>query len=255
MSYAKNLYFYGLEAFENFTKLHTIENPDALGRHLDAASYQGRDRAAERAELERVFKDTAEIVEVFTVHEYHRASIIDGQTKVDNQIEGYFFESLALALSIRGRYYRAYRPHYNKKMYALTDFEYIYLSHDHGFEFKQEAPNLIGSATAKKVGAWVDYLTEKRNAREAYAREAYDANREVAATFKSKYPNNHTNEAQQKIDGYFARYDTAPDGWTSDFVIEKNGLRYKYTATNSPNAKDAFSRLVTVDYSSVPDLL
>lgn len=247
MSYAKNLYFYGLEAFENFTKLHTIENPDKLGQHLNAASYQGRDRAAERAELERVFKDTAEIVEVFTVHEYHRTS--------DGQIEGYFFESLALALSIRGRYYRAYRPHYNKKMYALTDFEHIYLNHDHGFDFKQEAPNLIGSATAKKVGAWVDYLTEKRNAREAYAREAYDANREVAATFKNKYPDNHTNKAQQKIDGYFALYDTAPDGWTSQFIIEKNGLHYKYSATNSPNARNAFSRHVTVDSLNIPDLL
>lgn len=255
MSYAKNLYFYGLEAFENFTKLHTIENPDKLGQHLNATSYQGRDRAAERAELERVFKDTAEIVEVFTVHEYHRTRTINDQTEIDNQIEGYYFESLTLALSIRGRYYRAYRPQYNKKMYALTDFEQLYFSYDHGFEFKQETPNLIGSATAKKVGAWVDYLTEKRNAREAYAREAYDANREVAATFKSKYPDNHDSSAQQKIDGYFARYDTAPDGWTSHFVIEKNGLRYEYTATNSPNAKNAFSRHVTVDFLSVPDLL
>ena len=200
MSYAKNLYFYGLEAFENFTKLHTIENPDKLGQHLNAASYQGRDRAAERAELERVFKDTAEIVEVFMIHEYHRTRIIDSQTEIDNQIEGYYFESLTLALSIHGRYYRAYRPHYNKKMYALTDFDTLYFSHDQGFEFKQEAPNLIGSATAKKVAAWVDYLTEKRNAREAYACEAYDANREVAATFKNKYPDNHTDKAQQKID-------------------------------------------------------
>lgn len=249
MSYSKKLYFYGLEAFEAFTKSHTIENPDKLGQHLNVASYQGRDRAAERAELERVFKDTTEIVEVFTVHEYHRTSIID------NQIEGYYFETLALALSIRGRYYRAYRPHYNKKMYALTDFEPLYFSHDHGFEFKQDAPNLIGSATAKKVGAWVDYLTEKRNAREAYAREAYDTNREVAAVFKSKYPDNHDSAAQQKIDGYFARYDTAPDGWTSRFVIRKNGLRYEYSATNSPNAKNAFSRDVTVDYLSIPDLL
>lgn len=249
MSYAKNLYFYGLEAFENFTKSHTIENPDKPGQHLNAASYQGRDRAAERAELERVFKDTAKIVEVFIVHEYHRTSI------TDNQIEGYYFESLALALSIRGRYYRAYRPHYNKKMYALTDFEYLYLSHDHGFKFEQEAPNLIGSATAKKVGAWVDYLTEKRNAREAYAREAYDANREVAAAFKSKYHDNHDSSAPQKIDGYFARYYEELDGWTSAFVIEKNGLRYEYSATNSPNAKNAFSRKVTVDYFSIPDLL
>lgn len=249
MSYAKNLYFYGLEAFENFTKLHTIENPDKLAQHLNAASYQGRDRAAERAELERVFKDTAEIVEVFTVHEYHRTST------TDNQIEGYYFESLTLALSIHGCYYRAYRPHYNKKMYALTDFEYLYFSHDYGFEFKQEAPNLIGSATAKKVGAWVDYLTEKRNAHEAYVCGAYNANREVAATFKSKYPDNHTNKAQQKIDGYFARYDTAPDGWTSCFVIEKNGLHYKYDATNSPDAKNAFSRHVTVDFLSIPELL
>jgi hypothetical protein len=249
MSYAKNLYFYGLEAFENFTKLHTVENPDKLDRYLDATSYQGKDRAAERAELVRVFKDTAEIVEVFTVHEYHRTST------TDNQIEGYFFESLTLALNIRGRYYRAYRPRYNKKMYALTDFECLYFSHVYGFEFKQEAPNLIGSATAKKVGAWVDYLTERRNAHEAYAREAYDANRGVAAIFKSKYPDNHTDKAQQKIDGYYARYDEAPDGWTYEFVIEKNGLRYEYSATNSPNAKNAFSRNVTVDYLSVPDLL
>jgi hypothetical protein len=140
-------------------------------------------------------------------------------------------------------------------MYALTDLEPLPVMLDHGFEFKQEAPNLIGSATAKKVGAWVDYLTEKRNAREAYAREAYDANREVAATFKSKYPDNHANSAQQKIDGYFARYDTAPDGWTSRFVITKNGLRYEYSATNSPNAKNAFSRNIMVDIFSVPELL
>lgn len=247
MSYAKNLYFYGLEAFENFTKLHTIENPDKLGRYLDATSYQCRDRAAERAELERVFKDTAEIVEVFTVHEYH--DIHDGH------LEGYYFETISLALSIYGRYYRAYRRHYNKKSYALAHFEQLYFSHDHGFEFKQETPQLIGSATAKKVAAWVDYLTEARNAREAYARGAYDANREVAATFKSKYPDNHDSRAQQKIDGFFARYDEAPDGWTSRFVIEKNGLRYEYTATNSPNAKNAFSRHVTVNSLNVPDLL
>ena len=102
------------------------------------------------------------------------------------------------------------------------------------FTFSKEAPNAIGKATEKKLQEWIDFLHEERAAKQSYIDTAMKKNRDTADAFKAKYP-----------DGYF---DTLSDGWTSEFRIEFERLRIKYTA----HEDGQFSRNAEVIYNRMP---
>ena len=100
--------------------------------------------------------------------------------------------------------------------------------------FEREIPNYVGKATEKKLQEWIDYLHEKREAMTRYVENAMALNRSKVEAFKQKYP-----------DGWF---NTGDDGWTSEFRIEFERLRIKYTA----HENGQFSRNAEVIYNRMP---
>ena len=155
----------------------------------------------------------------------------------EKYLDEYYYDNSYWVLEIipTGELFTFYEKMRNSKRFGLSMHERFYSDRCKYFSFDKEIPNYVGKATEKKLQEWIDYLHEKREAMTRYVENATALNRSKVEAFKAKYP-----------DGYF---NTLSDGWTSDFLIEFERLRIKYTAHEngqfSRNAEVIFNRMPT----------
>lgn len=152
-------------------------------------------------------------------------------------LDEYYYDNSYWVLEIipTGELFTFYEKMRNSKRFGLSMYERFHYDRCKYFSFDREIPNYVGKATEKKLQEWIDYLHEKREAMTRYVENAMALNRSKVEAFKAKYP-----------DGYF---NTLSDGWTSEFRIEFERLRIKYTAHEngrfSRNAEVIFNRMPT----------
>ena len=155
----------------------------------------------------------------------------------EKYLDEYYYDNSYWVLEIipTGELFTFYEKMRNSKRFGLSMHERFYSDRCKYFSFDKEIPTYVGKATEKKLQEWIDYLHEKREAMTRYVENATALNRSKVEAFKAKYP-----------DGYF---NTLSDGWTSDFLIEFERLRIKYTAHEngqfSRNAEVIFNRMPT----------
>ena len=122
----------------------------------------------------------------------------------------------------------------NSKKFTLSLRERFYSDRCKHFFFERRRPNAISKATQKRIQEWIDYLHAEREAMIRYVENAMQLNRSKVKAFKAKYP--------------YGWFDTDADGWTSEFRIEFERLRIKYTA----HENGQFSRDAEVNYGRMP---
>lgn len=151
-------------------------------------------------------------------------------------LDEYYHSASCWVLEIipTGELFTFYEKVRNSKRFGLNLFERFNSNRCRYFSFDREIPNYVGKATEKKLQEWIDYLHEKREAMTRYVENAMALNRSKVDAFKAKYP-----------DGWF---DTNADGWTSEFRIDFERLRIKYTA----HEDGQFSRNAEVIYNRMP---
>lgn len=118
--------------------------------------------------------------------------------------------------------------------FRLFMHESVMSCRDRDFCFDMQEPNLIGKATEKKLSAWVDYLHMERTALMNYLNGALCRNRTFVAKFREKFP--------------AGTFRTDSEGWTSEFIIEWDRFRVKYSASESGK----FSRHFDLRYDCLP---
>ena len=152
-------------------------------------------------------------------------------------LDEYYYDNSHWVLEIipTGELFTFYEKMRNSKRFGLNMLNRFPSDRCKYFYFDKEIPNYVGKATKKKLQEWIDYLHERREAMTRYVENAMALNRSKVEAFKAKYP-----------DGYF---NTLSDGWTSEFRIEFERLRIKYTAHEdgqfSRNAEVIFNRMPT----------
>lgn len=151
-------------------------------------------------------------------------------------LDEYYYDNSYWILEIipTGELFTFYEKMRNSKRFGLSMHERFPFDRCKYFFFDREIPNYVGKATEKKLQEWIDYLHEKREAMTRYVENAMALNRSKVEAFKQKYP-----------DGWF---NTGDDGWTSEFRIEFERLRIKYTA----HENGQFSRNAEVIYNRMP---
>lgn len=155
----------------------------------------------------------------------------------EKYLDEYYYDASYWLLEIipTGELFTFYEKVRNSKRFGLSMHKRFDCDRCKYFSFEREIPNYVGKATEKKLQEWIDYLHEKREAMMRYVDNAMALNRSKVEAFKAKYP-----------DGYF---NTLSDGWTSEFRIEFERLRIKYTAHEngqfSRNAEVIFNRMPT----------
>ena len=155
----------------------------------------------------------------------------------EKYLDEYYYDNSYWVLEIipTGELFTFYEKMCNSKRFGLSMHKRFDCDRCKYFSFDREIPNYVGKATEKKLQEWINYLHEKREAMTRYVDNAMALNRSKVEAFKAKYP-----------DGYF---NTLSDGWTSEFRIEFERLRIKYTAHEngqfSRNAEVIFNRMPT----------
>ena len=154
----------------------------------------------------------------------------------EKYLDEYYYDNSYWVLEIipTGELFTFYEKVRHSNRFGLSMHERFDSNRCQYFSFEREIPNYVGKATKKKLQEWIDYLHEKREAMTRYVKNAMALNRSMVEAFKQKCP-----------DGWF---NTGPDGWTSEFRIEFERLRIKYTA----HENGQFSRNAEVIYARMP---
>lgn len=194
-------YFTSMEDVQAFAQSVKFNNPDRIRMPwMDKSKYVGLE-----------VEGFSRIVPCFVVrqtYDHFQKAYLD---------EYYYDESYWLLEIIpTGELFTFYEKVRNSKRFGLNMHERFDSDRYQYFTFEREIPNYVGKATEKKLQEWIDYLHEKREAKTRYVENAMALNRSKVEAFKAKYP-----------DGWF---NTGDDGWTSEFRIEFERLRIKYTA-------------------------
>lgn len=206
--------FFSLESLQQFASEHTIRNQHII-RPLDKYEYE-----------RRAVLNVAGFSEVIPMYE-----IIPTELGKDE----YVLEHMMWILRIipTGELFRI--SEISRGKFRLFMFEYAPIHwRDRDFHFDMQEPNLIGKATEKKISAWIDFLHLERTARANYVNANMCRNRAFAERVRAKYPS--------------ARFDTAPDGWTSEIRFDWDRFHVHYTAGENGN----FYRHIDLRPSGIP---
>ena len=211
-------YFFDLESATEFAKANNTYNlPQICG---------WEENGKEKLQMFNI-EGYSHVVRAFCFAEFYDAST----NKPYWSYEGYSF---VIQIIETGQCLVARDIRNSSGKYHLFLLNPQYHERDGGFKFDEQEPNHIGKANQKKLQQWVDYLNRKEIARLEFANTALQANIDFASKFKAKYP--------------MGRYNTKADGWTSEFTIEVDVFRFKYTAYDDGR----FGRDVDFIYSKLP---
>ena len=125
--------------------------------------------------------------------------------------------SIAVQIVDTGELFRIYASGNQQKTFGLAEFENRYWLKTQDFKFGEEAPQYVGTATKKKIEAWVDYLHRKMAAEEEYDRHGWELNKSFQKVVKARFPN-----AKFNLD--------KNDGWMIECWFCKDGIEYHYQA-------------------------
>lgn len=150
------------------------------------------------------------------------------------ELSPWYFENQCVALQIlaTGELFRFWQD--KSRRYELLLFDPAPLNHVQNFRYEEPKPSLIGSATIKKIDAWVSYLHMKETARHNHNNAAILRNKVFADKFRAKFPE--------------VKFREMKDGWVSYFTIKKDAFYFTYTSDND----GVFSRQVSLIYKNVP---
>ena len=212
-----NLYFFSLESLQQFAKENEIYNQHHI--RLPFIYSRGGDLSV---------LNVAGFSEVVPCYEVRL---------MDDNSGRYYIESDYYVLRIipTGEIFRMREV--SRGRFRLYMFERpSYIWRDRDFRYDGKEPNCIGKATEKKLTAWIDYLHLERTALTNYVNGNMCRNKTFADKVRAKFPT--------------ARFETAPDGWTSEILFEWSHFYVKFTAREN----GTFVRDMQIKYGALPSV-
>lgn len=222
-------YIIGKERARKFARL--MCNPEDLERVL--GHIEGGYHWPEEKQLERlVVPGFTEVVEVF---EFVLNDNSEERKCGRNDKDYWSTETGIYMLQIipTGEVLRVWSPENSWKRCGFSLLERSYLP-SRNFEFDEERPPYVGTATQKKIEAWRDYLHRERQALVDYNANARAKNAQLRAAILKRFPD--------------AKLIEGPNGWLLEAWYDEGVLTYHVTACEN----GGFTRSYNVDYKKVP---
>lgn len=125
---------------------------------LQLSEYQQRNLEGLRKEF-APFAPVCKTVEVLYISHYD---------------DKYHAEDVAVFLDYKGYLLRAYKCHYNDKVYRFCLVEQYRHKHTRNYTNRNEMPNKVGKPTPAKMDVWLAYLLNEEEEKKAYAQKYID---------------------------------------------------------------------------------
>lgn len=222
-------YIIGKERARKFARL--MCNTEDLERVL--GDIEGGYHWPEEKQLERlVVPGFTEVVEVFEFVFYDNSE----ERKCGRDDKDYWSTETGiymLQIIPTGEVLRVWAPENSWKRCGFSLLE-RYHGATRDFTFSEERPQYVGTATKKKIQAWLDYLHRERQAEINYVADARAKNAQLRAAILKRFPD--------------ARLNEGPNGWLVECWYSEGVLDYHVTAREN----GGFTRSYSVDYRKVP---